>query len=429
MGVVHRYLMPYNFFIDCVDVDAPLKIADFGIARVAEGTKLTGTNRIIGTPAYMSPEQASAGAIDGRTDLYTTGVILYELITGRNPFTGDSPMATLGNVINGNVRPVGDVEPATAFVVDVVVARLLSLRADDRYATATDVLAALAPVLERAAALRTHWTALVGGAPGAGAAAVVDEAGGWARAARKEMAVADRAAAAAYAAFRATSLDPDQRDARAVLTALEGRGQRFTFTRSISPARQADEQRAESVPLDERRAIFRSLGDASFADGNPRFASQWWRRSIKVFGPDEADLSRLARVTGADELREVETLSERAEGHRSQAATQNGRAWKPASQAASTSNSPTTTNAANANANANESGLPLPTARLGERPRPASRESAWGGGRGERSSTTMPEEPTSPGAPKKLPAWAVPVLVVVGLIVAFAAGMLAQGHG
>ncbi|MDP2344080.1 MAG: serine/threonine-protein kinase [Deltaproteobacteria bacterium] len=333
-GVVHRDLKPENLLLDTNDVDVPVKIADFGIARVAEGTRLTATDRIIGTPAYMSPEQAMAAPMDGRTDLYTAAVITYELITGKNPFIGDSPMATLNNVMIGSARPLGDVEPAVPFLVDAVIARLLSLRPDDRFATAGEVLKALAPVLERARAVRAGWALLAAHTPGTIERAVAAEASALAAIARAELAEStpknDRATSAAYTAFRASSLNPDDVDARSVLATLESRGKKFRFTRSMSPSILADERALEQKPPDERRDAYRALGDAHLAEDNPRFASQWWRRSVHAFGFEAADLKRLALVTPAAEIAEVQALDAAGLAPHSRMTTVAGRtAWKP----------------------------------------------------------------------------------------------------
>lgn len=327
-NVIHRDLKPENLLLDSAHPDVPVKIADFGIARLAEGTKLTGTNNIIGTPAYMSPEQAMAAPMDGRTDLYTAGVILYELITGRNPFVGDSPMVTLSNVITGAIRPLGDVEPSVPMLLEQVVARLLSLRADDRFATATDVLDAIAPVLVRARQQRSLWAAVAKRVPGAVDKAFASEAASLSTSARAELANPDRAACAALLAFRATSLNPDFEDARGVLSALEARGQRFHFTRSTKPGMQTAERAIDTMPVHERQAVCRSIGDAYFTDGNPRYASQWWRRATREFGFEKEDLERLARVTLPAELQEAQHLDKSTLDHPSRSTTVAGRAWK-----------------------------------------------------------------------------------------------------
>ena len=90
LGVVHRDLKPSNIMID---KEGNARIMDFGIARSLSTKGITGAGVMIGTPEYMSPEQAEAKAIDQRTDIYSLGVILYEMVTGQLPFEGDTPLA------------------------------------------------------------------------------------------------------------------------------------------------------------------------------------------------------------------------------------------------------------------------------------------------------------------------------------------------
>lgn len=95
VGIVHRDLKSPNIMVDTHGV---VKIMDFGIAKAVERTNSTGltaTGHIVGTPEYMSPEQARAGPVDCRTDIYALGVVLFELLTGRVPFRGDTPVATI----------------------------------------------------------------------------------------------------------------------------------------------------------------------------------------------------------------------------------------------------------------------------------------------------------------------------------------------
>jgi serine/threonine protein kinase len=120
-GVVHRDIKPDNILLDRDSGRA--MIADFGIAQMAEDTRVTATGALVGTPAYMSPEQANGSAIDGRSDLYSLGVVGFFCLTGELPFTGDNPHAVLA-------QHVGQPPPRIAATVNGVPSRLA--RAVDR---------------------------------------------------------------------------------------------------------------------------------------------------------------------------------------------------------------------------------------------------------------------------------------------------------
>ena len=96
LKLIHRDIKASNIFI--TDERRPV-IMDFGIAHAADGTKLTQTGTVIGTPEYMSPEQAQGKPVDGRSDLYSLGVVLYECLTGKVPIKGDNPLTTIHNII------------------------------------------------------------------------------------------------------------------------------------------------------------------------------------------------------------------------------------------------------------------------------------------------------------------------------------------
>jgi Flp pilus assembly protein TadD len=139
-GVVHRDLKPQNVM---VDVSGRCLVMDFGIARSMDASKMTRTGAVMGTPTYMSPEQAQGTLVDARSDLYALGVIFYELITGKLPFEADNPMATLVKRIQEKPRPPVEIEPAIAAPVNEIVLKMLATAPEERYQSAGELLAAI----------------------------------------------------------------------------------------------------------------------------------------------------------------------------------------------------------------------------------------------------------------------------------------------
>jgi tetratricopeptide (TPR) repeat protein/predicted Ser/Thr protein kinase len=140
-GVVHRDLKPQNIMIDA---EGKASIMDFGIARSLETTTaMTRTGALLGTPTYMSPEQAQGHKVDLRSDLYTLGIIFYELLTGKPPFEAEHPMATLLRRIKEKPVPPIQLEPGIPKAINEMVLKMLATAPDDRYQSATQVLAAL----------------------------------------------------------------------------------------------------------------------------------------------------------------------------------------------------------------------------------------------------------------------------------------------
>ncbi|HYG69095.1 MAG TPA: serine/threonine-protein kinase, partial [Anaeromyxobacteraceae bacterium] len=136
-GVVHRDLKPENVFVVVGDDGAErAKVIDFGISRVdapGGGGRLTRAGAIIGTPEYMSPEQAAGTAVDHRADVYGTGVLLYELLTGALPLEGETPLATLVAHQSRIPDPPSTRRAGIPPDVDAVVLRALAKRPEDRF--------------------------------------------------------------------------------------------------------------------------------------------------------------------------------------------------------------------------------------------------------------------------------------------------------
>lgn len=132
-GIIHRDLKPGNIMLD---EHGNAYLSDFGIARVM-GSNLTGS-AIIGTPAYMSPEQAHGGNIDARSDIYSLGIVLFELITGREPYQAETPMSLLLKQINEPIPPIRDFRADVPQLVQDVVDTATAKVQDERYASATE---------------------------------------------------------------------------------------------------------------------------------------------------------------------------------------------------------------------------------------------------------------------------------------------------
>jgi beta-lactam-binding protein with PASTA domain len=165
-GVVHRDIKPHNV---AVAPDGRIKVMDFGIAR-AGTSQMTETGSIIGTAQYLSPEQAKGAPVGPTSDIYSVGIVLYEMLTGSVPFTGDTPLEIAMKHLSAIPEPPSEKRPEVPHELDSIVLRALAKRPEDRYQTAEAMDAdlaraargqAVAPETEEAA---THVLSGVGAA-------------------------------------------------------------------------------------------------------------------------------------------------------------------------------------------------------------------------------------------------------------------------
>jgi len=139
-GIIHRDIKPHNIM---VLRDGSVKVADFGIARVSSGGHSTLTQEALGSVHYISPEQARGSHIDARSDLYSAGVVLYEMITGRLPFEGDSAVSVAIQHINSIPLSPRELDPTIPEALEAITMRAMAPNPDDRYPSADFMLADL----------------------------------------------------------------------------------------------------------------------------------------------------------------------------------------------------------------------------------------------------------------------------------------------
>ena len=136
-GIIHRDIKPHNIM---VLRDGSVKVSDFGIARVASGGHSTLTQEALGSVHYISPEQARGSHIDSRSDLYSAGVVLYEMITGRLPFEGDTPVSVAIQHINSIPLSPRELDPTIPEALEAITMKAMAPNPDDRYLSADEML-------------------------------------------------------------------------------------------------------------------------------------------------------------------------------------------------------------------------------------------------------------------------------------------------
>ncbi|RFS87011.1 Stk1 family PASTA domain-containing Ser/Thr kinase [Actinomadura spongiicola] len=175
-GIVHRDIKPANVMLTR---QHEVKVMDFGIARAMadSAATMTQTAQVIGTAQYLSPEQARGERVDARSDIYSTGCVLYELLTGKPPFTGDSPVAIAYQHVREEPVPPSQVDPQIPQWADAIVLKAMAKEADHRYQNATEFRQELQRVLQGQPVASTaastmlmgaqpHGTQVMGGYPG-----------------------------------------------------------------------------------------------------------------------------------------------------------------------------------------------------------------------------------------------------------------------
>jgi serine/threonine-protein kinase len=142
VGIIHRDLKPANILIND---EGLLKIVDFGVAAAATSgdTQLTKTGYVFGSPKYMAPEQILGKKVDHRADIYSVGVILYEMLTGTPPYTKGDHMAVMYQHVQGKAKPCEELNPAIPPALAAIVRKAMEVDKLKRYASMDEMRAAL----------------------------------------------------------------------------------------------------------------------------------------------------------------------------------------------------------------------------------------------------------------------------------------------
>src|SRR5919199_1837710 len=136
-GVIHRDIKPHNILIT---ESGDVKVTDFGIARAASSSTMTRTGSILGTAHYISPEQAMGEPVGPASDLYSLGVVLYEMLTGELPYDADTPLGIAMKHVNGRLRPPREIDPSIPAGIDAITCRLLAKDPEDRYPSDAELI-------------------------------------------------------------------------------------------------------------------------------------------------------------------------------------------------------------------------------------------------------------------------------------------------
>src|SRR5258705_7722299 len=147
-GIVHRDIKAENIMINMKN---QVKVMDFGLAKLKGSLKLTRTSSTVGTLAYMAPEQIQGGEVDGRSDIFSFGIVLFEMLAGKTPFRGDHEAAMMYSIVNEQPEQVSKYRPETSPELQRIINRSLEKDPEDRYQSAADMVSELRHIQKQSA--------------------------------------------------------------------------------------------------------------------------------------------------------------------------------------------------------------------------------------------------------------------------------------
>ena len=139
-GIIHRDIKPQNILITNT---GQVKVADFGIARALGSASNTGKSIVVGSASYLSPEQVTNQAVTAASDLYSLGVVLYEMVTGELPYTGDTPIAVAIQHVEGRIPSVRERNPDAPIELEMIISKAMAKDPEDRFQSAGEMMASL----------------------------------------------------------------------------------------------------------------------------------------------------------------------------------------------------------------------------------------------------------------------------------------------
>ncbi len=148
-GVVHRDIKPANVMVTGIGSQRQVTIMDFGLAQLAEHSKLTRKDETLGTVAYMSPEQTMGADVDHRTDIWALGVVLYEMVSGQRPFKGHYDKAVMYSITSEEPEPLTALRTGVPMELEFIVGKCLAKAAEDRYGNADEIAKDLRTLAEK----------------------------------------------------------------------------------------------------------------------------------------------------------------------------------------------------------------------------------------------------------------------------------------